>query len=277
LTDQPVDNNIFEYIFSRYDVKIHIEEKAKKYKERILTKQYGFEDGPVAKRKKELDDPIENTKSIKKMALDLGADLVGISRVRREFFFKGKELDHRFAISLAMEMDWDKIEESPGPPSATEVIRIYCMLGEVTLKLAAKIREMGYSAYGHHPRGSARNPSRLLHIPYAIESGLGELGRHGLLITKEFGPRVRLGTVTTNLPLISDKPIKFGAAEFCETCSVCVTECEGEAIPMEKTEIRGIEKYKVDPYKCGPYFGETDGCSVCMKVCVFNKKPGNGI
>ena len=272
MTEQPIDNNIFEYIFSRYDVKIHIEEEAKKYKERILTKQYGFEDGPVAERKKELDNPQENTDYIKKMASDLGADLVGISKVKKEYFFKGRELDHKYAISLAMEMDYGKIQESPGPPSATEVIKIYCMLGEVTIKLAVKIRELGYSAYGHHPRGSNKNPFRLLHIPYAIESGLGELGRHGLLITKEFGPRIRLGTVTTNLALVPDKPISFGVAEFCESCNICIKECEGDAIPMEKSNVRGFEKYKVDPYKCGPHFGETDGCSVCMKVCVFNKK-----
>jgi hypothetical protein len=268
-----VDENIFEYIFSRWGVKIHIEEEAKEYKRRILEEQYGFEDGPVAERKKELDDPIKNTEFIKKRALDLGVDLVGISKVRKEFFFKGRELDHKYAISLAMEMDYDRIEKSPGPPSATEVIKIYCLLGEVTIKLASEIREMGYPAYGHHPRGSGKNPARMLHIPTAVESGLGELGRVGLLITPQFGPRVRLGTVTTNLPLVPDKPITFGAAEYCEKCDICVRECEGDAIPKEKTEVRGYTKYKVDPYKCGPYFGETDGCSVCVKVCALNKRP----
>ena len=273
MTEQPVDINIFEYIFSRYDVKIHIEEEARKYKERILTKQYGFEDGPVAQRIKELDDPKENTDFIKRLALEMEVDMVGIALVKKEYFFKGRELDHKYAISMAMEMDWGRIEQSPGPPSATEVIKIYCKLGDVTIKLAAKIRELGYSAYGHHPRGSGKNPSRLLHIPYAIDAGLGELGRMGLLITKKYGPRVRLGTVTTDLPLVPDRPIKFGAAEFCESCNICVKECEGDAIPLEKTEVRGLKKYKVDPYKCGPYFGETDGCSVCMKVCAFNMRP----
>ena len=79
MLQQPVDENIFEYIFSHWDIKIRIEEEAKKYKQRILTKQYGFEDGPVAKREKELEKPKENTEFIKKMALDLGADMVGIS------------------------------------------------------------------------------------------------------------------------------------------------------------------------------------------------------
>jgi epoxyqueuosine reductase QueG len=264
--------NFFEYIFEHYDIRITIEEEAKEYKAKIYNQQYGFEDGPVAKRKKELDDPKKNTEFIKKLALDLGADMVGISRVNNDFFFKGMELNHKFAISLALEMDFDRIQESPGPPSATEVIRAYCVLGEITIKIAAKIRELGYPAYAHHPRASSKFPPRILHIPTAIEAGFGELGRHGLLITPKFGPRVRLGTVTTNLPLIPDSPISFNAAEFCENCDVCIKESECDAIPKKRSVVRGVEKYTVDPYKCAPYFGEYDGCSVCVKVCILNKR-----
>jgi epoxyqueuosine reductase QueG len=270
---QPVDKNIFEYIFNRWDIKIEIEEEAKKYKQRILTQQYGFEDGPVDVRKKDLDNPEENTEFIKKLALDLGADMVGISEVKKECFFKGSELDHRYAISLAMEMDYDRIQKSPGPPSATEVIRVYFLLGEITIKLATKIRELGYHAFGHHPRASRQTHARILHIPQAILAGFGELGRHGLLITPKYGPRVRLGTVTTNLPLNCDSPISFGVSQFCDNCDICVKECEGDAIPKMKSDVRGFSKYKVDPFKCGPYFAEYDGCSVCMKVCAYNKRP----
>lgn len=273
MTEQPTYKNIFEYISEHYNIKITMEEEAKEYKAKILTQQYGFEDGPVAKREKELDDSKKNTEFIKKLALDLGVDMVGISKVKKDYFFKGKELDHKFAISLALEMDYDRILKSPGPPSATEVIRAYCILGEITVKIAVKIRELGYPAYAHHPRASRRLPARILHIPTAIEAGFGELGRHGLLITPEYGPRVRLGTVTTNLPLIPDSTISFKAAEFCENCDVCIKECECGAISRQKSVVRGVEKYTVDPYKCAPYFGEYDGCSVCVKVCVFNKRP----
>ncbi len=272
MSRQPLDNDIFEYIFSRYDIKILIEKEARKYKKRILTTQYGFEDGAVAQRKKKLDNPKENTEFIKDLALDLGADMVGISKVKKEYFFKGRELDHNYAISLAMEMDFDKIQKSPGPPSATEVIRTYCMLGEITIRLAAKIRELGYPAFAHHPRASRKRHARILHVPTAIEAGFGELGRHGLLITPKYGPRVRLGTVTTDLPLIPDSPISFGVSLFCESCDICLKECEGNAIPKKKSTVRGVKKHKVDPYKCGPFFAQYDGCSVCMKVCTYNKR-----
>lgn len=272
MIEQPVDNNIFEYIFGRYEVKITIEENAKKYKQKIYTEQYGFEDGPIGKRKKELDDLQKNTLYIKNLAKELGADMVGVSKVKEEYFYKGRELHHEFAISLAKEMDYDKIQESPGPPSATEVIRVYCVLGEITIKMASKIRELGYPAFAHHPRASTHLPSRILHIPTAIKAGFGELGRHGLLITQKYGPRVRLSTITTDLPLTPDTPVSFGVKEFCENCFICMKECEGKAVPEQKSQIRGMKKYTVDPYKCAPYFGEFDGCSVCIKVCPFNKK-----
>jgi len=134
LTEQPVDNNIFEYIFDRYDIKITIEPEAMEYKKRILSEQYGFEDGPVAPRKKELNDSGKNSLHIKRWARELGADLVGIAPVKKEYFFKGRELPHSFDISLALEMDYDRIQESPGTPSATEGIRAYCVLGDAVLK-----------------------------------------------------------------------------------------------------------------------------------------------
>jgi len=72
-----------------------------------------------------------------------------------------------------------------------------------------------------------------LMVPLAVDAGLGELGRLGYLITKEFGPRVRLGAVTTNLPLIADKPINFGVQDFCNICkkytnNSCDSDCESD-------------------------------------------------
>ncbi|GIS71288.1 MAG: hypothetical protein CM1200mP10_08650 [Candidatus Neomarinimicrobiota bacterium] len=71
------------------------------------------------------------------------------------------------------------------------------------LALAQYIRNLGYQAY-------ASMNDTALSIPMAIQAGLGEYGRHGLLITKEFGPRVRIGKIFTDLPLAHDKPIQFG-------------------------------------------------------------------
>jgi len=85
------------------------------------------------------------------------------------------------------------------------------------------IRGLGYKAI---PCGN----DTALSIPLAIDAGLGELGRNGLLITPEFGPRVRLSKVFTDLSLVPDEPIEFGVVEFCEKCETCARYCPSQAI-----------------------------------------------
>jgi epoxyqueuosine reductase QueG len=50
------------------------------------------------------------------------------------------------------------------------------------------------------------------------------------LITKKYGPRVRIAKVFTNLPMAVDEPIEFGVKEFCDTCKKCAEHCPGQAI-----------------------------------------------
>jgi len=56
------------------------------------------------------------------------------------------------------------------------------------------------------------------------------LGRNGLLITPQYGPRVRISKVLTDLPLVPDEPIEFGVTEYCEKCKRCAKYCPGQAI-----------------------------------------------
>ena len=83
--------------------------------------------------------------------------------------------------------------------------------------LANWIRSQGYNASAY-PGPSA---DALLLIPPAIASGLGELGKHGSLISRRFRSGVRLAGVTTDMPLVASAPDRFGADEFCATCQVC--------------------------------------------------------
>ena len=60
-----------------------------------------------------------------------------------------------------------------------------------------------------------------LAIPLAVQAGLGEVGRHSLLITREYGPRLRLGKSFTDMPLEIDEPVRLGVKEFCDICQRC--------------------------------------------------------
>lgn len=112
----------------------------------------------------------------------------------------------------------------------------------------------------------------ILMVPAAIDAGLGELGRQGYLITKEFGPRVRLAGVTTDLLLPADKPVDIGVFDFCTVCKKCATCCPSGSIPeADAASVNGILRWKLNAETCHDYWGKVGGdCNVCMRVCPWS-------
>jgi putative sterol carrier protein/NAD-dependent dihydropyrimidine dehydrogenase PreA subunit len=124
-----------------------------------------------------------------------------------------------------------------------------------------------------------------LSIPLAIQAGLGEISRLGLLITPEYGPRVRLCKVYTDLPLQPDQPITFGVVEFCKTCLKCADACPARCIsrdpePSFKTvgfsNNPGVKKWYNRLEPCAKYWTYKVDCSACVASCPYNK-PNNWI
>ena len=104
-----------------------------------------------------------------------------------------------------------------------------------------------------------------------MDAGLGELGRHGYLITKELGPRLRLAGVTTDLPLVPDKPVDIGVEDFCSRCEKCADCCPSRSIPSGPPEtVNGTLRWKLNGETCHDFWAKvgTD-CNICMRVCPY--------
>ncbi|MCK5741276.1 MAG: 4Fe-4S dicluster domain-containing protein, partial [Chlorobi bacterium] len=155
-----------------------------------------------------------------------------------------------------------------------ESARQYLKAQDISIEVACRIRSMGYSA---RAQVSGSNYQLML-PPLAYDAGLGEIGRNGYLISEKFGPRVRLGCITTELKLKTDKPKSFGATEFCEICKKCSVNCPSGSISKDRKQtVRGVEKWQLGIEKCYQYWRiiGTD-CGLCMKVCPFSH-PSNFI
>lgn len=226
--------------------------------------------------------PAEATEKVKGFARQAGADLVGITEInplwvysRRGEIFNdnwgdwGKEipLDHNYAVVFATEMDFRFVGAAPHTPTVIESMRNYAKGAYISSQIAAYISNLGYPATANH----LRHYEAVL-VPLAVDAGLGEMGRLGYLLTKQFGPRVRLGAVTTNLPVIPDKPVDLGVEDFCRICRKCAVCCPSQSIPMEEqTQVNGILRWKLNAETCFDYWGKigTD-CNVCMRVCPWS-------
>ena len=240
-------------------------------------------DGPV------INTPQENTRIVKKVAALFGADLVGICRTHPNLIYSHElnlfNKEHTpvelpagctHAIVMAVEMDYNLSEYSPNALGGVATGLGYSRQAITANWLSLFIRGLGYQAV---PSGN----DTALSIPLALASGLGELGRAGLLITKKYGPRVRLCKVFTDLPLEHDTFRPFGVKEFCSSCKKCARTCPSGAIsegfPTLKgptiSSFSGVEKWYINADKCYIYWGKnkTD-CANCIRSCPFNKPSG---
>jgi reductive dehalogenase len=142
------------------------------------------------------------------------------------------------------------------------------MKGVMVLKaLEGYIKELGYTAL----RGVVTPQAA------GVAGGIGELGRNGLVINKNFGARIHMpDPILTDLPLVADEPVDIGVEDFCKICRKCANTCPTNSIPFgDKVVFNGIEKYKINwltCYKLRPYVHDHWGsCLTCAAVCPFTK------
>jgi epoxyqueuosine reductase QueG len=226
--------------------------------------------------------PAEMTEQVKQTAKLFGANLVGICEVNEQWIYSHNrsgdaveipsECTH--AIVMAIEMDKEGVATSPEYASAAATGVGYSKMAFAIASLSEFLRNLRYKAL---PMGN----DTALSIPLAIDAGLGQLGRNGLLITPEHGPRIRLCKVFTDMPLIADQPIDFGLTTFCKTCDRCSTACEADAISAEPeptfavacpSNNPGIKRWAVNADRCYEFWTKnTVACSNCISACPFSK------
>jgi reductive dehalogenase len=165
-------------------------------------------------------------------------------------------------------MDHSTMQSAPEAPVVMESARQYVEAAKIAIILGYFIRSQGYPARAHID-GNYRVIAPLV----ARDAGLGEIGRIGILMTPELGPRVRLGVVTTNLPLIPDsRHDGTSMLDFCTFCKKCAENCPSQSIPLgDRSEIDGAFRWRINADTCFRYWNAigTD-CGVCMAVCPYS-------
>jgi len=142
----------------------------------------------------------------------------------------------------------------------------YSYASLVSMIMGNAIRNMGWRAKPLPPA----MPGNV--VPLFIDAGIGEQGRMGIVVTKEFGNAFRPGTVATDMPLSVDKPVDFGLQDFCDKCKICADMCPVNAISKgDRVVVNGTKRWKTDIDKCFRYMESTvHACAVCQTVCPWN-------
>ncbi len=233
-----------------------------------------------------LESSTETTAEIKHIAKLFGADIVGVAQLDERWIYT-ERFDHvsgagkantlpdglTHVIVIGQAMDDELIKTAPSALSGAATGLGYSQDAAVLLGVAQYIRNLGYQAV------PSMNDTALA-IPLAIAAGLGEYGRHGLVITPEFGPRLRFGKIFTDLPVCADKPKPFGVKAFCQNCDRCAEACPASAIPaggpvpvaLNRSGLKGVNKWSVDGEACFSYWSKVNtDCAICVRVCPWTR------
>ena len=196
------------------------------------------------------------------------------------FGSKGKGFPYAIAWAIPMNPHiMVSIQNGPNQAYADEYARVNNHIDELSVALSAKIEKRGFRS--KPLAASVRTDTVNIkgdfpHKTVATRSGLGWLGRHCQLITRQFGSWVRLGTIFTDLELSCGPPIE---RNFCGKCTSCVEACPAKALTgmawhpgLAREEILDVRS--CDQWKKEHYFQYHKGhnCGICSAVCPFGLK-----
>ena len=241
-------------------------------------------DTPVAPEKADLGTSEHEAAELKAIAKLFGADLVGVTHYDARWHYSARPDTRTMedvpddlpdglgqVIVMGHAMDADLVETYPSALAGAATGREYSHEAAIVMQVAAYIRNLGYRAV------ASMNDTALV-IPYAVKAGLGEYGRNQMVLTPEFGPRVRFSKIFTDMPLAVDGPRALGLKDYCVGCDVCAVACPVKALPFGAPEVGGkgpsalggVKKWTSDAEACFGYWAKLrSDCAICMRVCPF--------
>lgn len=204
-----------------------------------------------------------------------GAGQVGFCRIDRENEFNlGYAISYTIPLSDAIV---DGITDAPTHTYFHHYRSVNALIDNLSLRCGRILAQEGY-LYVPIPASQSVNGMQgvFSHKYAACAAGLGAVGKSGLFISKENGPRVRLGTILT------DYPFEYEAQSPecpCGECRICVKSCPAMAITGERWRAGDERDVIIDAGACSQYMkqkfqhiGRGSVCGICMKVCPKGKK-----
>ena len=202
------------------------------------------------------------------------ADLEGLPTGDLSRFHRG--------ISFIFPMEpWVMNQLSKGPTDAYSVL-----YDQVNLRIDALAREVvrALERYGHQawalPSSIRTDPVNIRgdfqHKTAATRAGLGWVGKNCQVLTKAWGPWIRLGTVLTNAPLTPNPPME---KSLCGKCTQCIESCPAQAL-KGGSWYPGVKRDAIlDAWACDRYkkthflsFHSGHNCGICTQACPVGQK-----
>lgn len=147
-------------------------------------------------------------------------------------------------------------------------------LNTINYRISSFLEEKGELALGAPGTASIGDAKRLAadfsHRHIAVAVGLGKFGVNNLILTPDYGPRVRFTTIITTAKL---SPVVSKAEKLCTECLKCVEACPANALDGWEDNYSPQKGWRIDKEKCYHHiFVKLAGkrCGLCIKACPFS-------
>lgn len=224
-----------------------------------------------------MENTTPNQAYLAELATSLGASLVGFCKCETAFTPLAPHLQS--AISIAVKISdtvLSTIEDKPSYIYFQQYRTANALLDSIAFRLGQEIEKMGYDAM---PIAASQSQGKegayygvVPHKTVAVLSGLGFVGKSGLFISTEYGSKIRLATILTDMPLERTRAL---VPNGCGACEKCKNACPAGAIFGIPPKTNGERNF--DPDLCSHYMkaqfqdiGRGSVCGICIKVCPYN-------
>ena len=215
-------------------------------------------------------------KELKELLLNEGVSDVGFS-----FIEDSDTGELKYAVSIVVRLSDAIVDEITDAPTATyfnHYRTVNAFIDRCLLKAGLFLQSKGYryiTVAASQSMPGTHYDGRYSHKKAARLAGLGGIGKNSLFIHKQYGTRVRLGTLFTDCTLQGEGELK---ENLCLGCDACVRACPSGAI-IGTEFYPGIKREDIFKASvCSEYMkkqfqhiGRGAVCGICMKVCPYNK------
>ncbi len=211
---------------------------------------------------------------LKSLCHQWGASLFGAadlrSLIRKDVLLSPAKVELLpFAISIGYHLSdaiLEEIEDKPIPLYFHHYQRVNILLDSIGIVVTSAIQELGYQALPVPASQIVDWKTQTAHLSHkhaARAAGLGWIGRNNLLVNRNFGARVRLVTVLTNLPLATN----FVESEGCGSCRACLSVCPAGAIGEKQEDFDHLKCYEQLKIFSKTLHISHHICGICVKAC----------
>ncbi len=208
----------------------------------------------------------------------LGAVDVGFTQTKPLSETYAEKLPYTISFTVKLsDFVVDEIADAPTFAYFQHYRTANAFIDRLIFEIGTYIQQQGYrylpvAASQSIPDGKGGLCGLVSHKAAARQAGLGSIGKNDIFISKKYGPRIRLGTILTNMPF--NTVVETENPDVCGSCNICVTKCPAMAIRGKVWQPGMAREEIIDAAACSAYMknafqhiGRGAVCGICMRYC----------